>query len=964
MEKAKGLKEDHGKTKGNKENPTPKAKLHVPKDDLYNTLHAHFQSSKGQSKPSDQDKQKDKNIRKHVVTLLQVKKVKQPKVSNKRIFSSFGTSKCKLLCLTSHEALDGSMQAHQTVVQLHHVNFHSNFTIDCRQTWTLDTLELVEKCFDDTTKHVNGAFRLYFTNSDIEPIQWIADDDESVASMMEFLWTILALCIDAHKSLPKTNFPLEELNELSKSLNWAKKVGVDVDLIEVQRNKVASNVVVPSKLTRQRTASDDPTVLSSPSTWKSAEYEDAMSLFGTIQWSDCTAEAVQMQLEQRLKLLDEENIEFLLELQSKNQDKKTIDTIIASVNAVLQQVQRAEKWTEDADSTLATTAANMAQFETLNNHMEIHFKNSVALQETLDKMISAIDIPRETMGILLKPISIFCLENVPEDASPSESSLTKIVEAIRSLDSAIKSVDSYPAQEMSAFQARREELITLGETFSGRFAVAFDTYMSALVKSSTYKGDQGSQTRRRSLSGGHETMSPKKGMFSRDREVSDVKDDRARRPSATVVDDVDYSIKMENIHTQISKYQEACLNISTLSPKTIIALRESYAKHVAPVYSGHLQSFFRGLKDKMPKPKAHGVGKATQWNLSFSHNPSESVITVSASVLLQQALAHIVSLCLKEQSFVRKVFFEQSKKLKPEPVELTLLMEKLFDKLVKRLVDYGDVGVSANIFEAISMIVTTQQHLHTLESPSEFILNSLLSFQLHLKRIVACEHSSRYKTSRNFSPRSKNDVSRLDEAAAGLATDDADSPLTVIYDRLVLGLFDWLEKAAATKPKYSHLVRMENYHCIQGKLHSLCENNSSLKTFAERSHVEYKKNLKAYVTWLWECEVEKLAEIFANIDSLLETVPIEEIQFHISKQDLRKAAESTNHGLEKSMKHISDRLKKHLSHSADMTNAVVQCLKDTALETHEKYIELGRKCFDMEIEPSKERIMALLEKLH
>ncbi len=52
----------------------------------------------------------------------------------------------------------------------------------------------------------------------------------------------------------------------------------------------------------------------------------------------------------------------------------------------------------------------------------------------------------------------------------------------------------------------------------------------------------------------------------------------------------------------------------------------------------------------------------------------------------------------------------------------------------------------------------------------------------------------------------------MDEAAAGISSDEeSDSPLTAIYDRIIAGLFAWLEKAAATKPKYSHLVRLGMY---------------------------------------------------------------------------------------------------------------------------------------------------------
>ncbi|RQM23986.1 hypothetical protein B5M09_003969 [Aphanomyces astaci] len=594
MDKPKAApKDDHGK--GGKGQDATKAKHHVSKDDLHHTLHAHFQTSKGK----ENDKVKA-NIRKHVVSFLQVKKVKKVHNSNKRLFNSFGSSKCKLLCITTHEAMNPDSAAPHTVVQLHHVNFLSNFTIESRKTWSLESLESIENCLDDAQLFPKG-------------------------------------------------------NDL-----YALRLKLQTRAATLRKRRCVCGV-------RGRGV-----VVEGSHIW--------------IQWGDCTAESVQLQWQQRLKLLEDDNIDFLLTLQAKDK-ATTIDVITSAVDVVLQQVHRAEKWTEEAEATLATTAANMSQFETLNNHMEIHFKNSVALQQTLDAMIQDTDIPRDTMGLLLKPVTIFPHDNnIPEGPS-----LPKLLDAIQRLERAIKSVDSYPAKNV----------------------------------------------------------------------------------------------------------QDIFQSIVALSPKSAVILRDVYAKYVVPVYTAHIQAVFRTLKDKVPKPKPHGL-KASQWNinLSFSHAPSESTISVSASTLLQQALEHIVPLCIAEQQFIHAMFFASTKKAttKPEPLELTLLMEKLFEKLPKRLVEFGDAGVSANVFEAVSMIVTCQQQLKALDTPTEYVVNTLLNFQLHLKRSL-----SKYMEDQNL-------VTRLDEAAAGISNDESDSPLPAIYDRIIVGLFAWLDKAAATKPKYSHLA--------------------------------------------------------------------------------------------------------------------------------------------------------------
>ncbi|KAF0764988.1 hypothetical protein AaE_003018, partial [Aphanomyces astaci] len=92
--------------------------------------------------------------------------------------------------------MDPDSAAPHTVVQLHHVNFLSNFTIESRKTWSLESLESIENCLDDAQLFPKGAFRTQFDDKEHEPAQWIVDDDESPTAMMEFIWSILAYSAD------------------------------------------------------------------------------------------------------------------------------------------------------------------------------------------------------------------------------------------------------------------------------------------------------------------------------------------------------------------------------------------------------------------------------------------------------------------------------------------------------------------------------------------------------------------------------------------------------------------------------------------------------------------------------------------------------------------------------------------------------------------------------------------------
>ncbi|OQR96947.1 hypothetical protein ACHHYP_12901 [Achlya hypogyna] len=947
-------------------------KHHVSVEDIQHTLHAHFHAAKKDDKA--------KYVRKHVVTFVQVKKLKT--MASKRMFGSFGNSKCKLLCLTTHETLDTKV-----VGQLHYVNFQANYTIDCRKTWSLDDLVAIENCLDDMADHPRGSFRLKFhePKEASEPLQWVVHPSESATAMKEFIWALSALYADtklaAQGSLAESTFSVQELTDFASEARLQAKFGLDVDLAALQ------HLGTPEHPDRRRSwdpaapavpvspASSDTT----PASLKSAEYDDALALFATIDWTEASVEDVATGWTARLAALEADNMEFLLAFQGKKDEQKAMDPLLGAVDGVLREVKMAEKWTEDADATLGTTAANMSQFEALNSQMEVHFKNSVALESALRAMIEAVDVPRELLGPLLKPVALF---QSAADAAP-------LVPAVRRLDAAIKSVENFPANHMMAFKARKDELAALGAGFSEKLAAALDQFLQQRVKAWTM--DQ-AQSRCRSVSSGSDA--PKKSglsTFGRDRDVSSLtaKDDKLRRPSATATEDADWGFSNETLHRELGEYQELCSSVSVLSGRATSHLRDIYVKHIAQIYGPHVQTVFRSLKDMvgdaagvraygaLPKAKTSLPGKASSWSisLSFSHAPDLPVVTPSQ--LLRQGLQHVLPLCQSEQAFVRGMFFqhEAGRKAKSEPPELTSMMEALFEKFLKRLVDFAEAGVHVNVMEALGMVVVAQQQLAALETKSDFVTNVLLSFQLHLKRVFSKYIEDQEAWLANMHPDTRlvgvlrpvqkmmGLIGRL-ESAGGGSHDEA--LLAPIYERLVSGLFAWLEKAAATKPKYSHLVRLENYHYMHDQLTALSlhgGHSAVVLTSTEVVFAEYSKNLNAYAEWLWRCEAEKFIAAFEAIEKLLETVPEQEVQFHVSKHDVRKAMDVNTQHLDKAIKHIGDRLKKHLSHSPAMIGVVAQSLQALVLTQREHFATIAMACYGMELEPTAARLTALLAKL-
>ncbi|KDO33478.1 hypothetical protein SPRG_02286 [Saprolegnia parasitica CBS 223.65] len=791
-------------------------KHHVSVEDIQHTLQAHFQATKALR----DEKTKEKHVRKHVLAFLHVKKLQT--TSAKRMFGSFGNSTCKLLCMTTHDVVENG--ATKVMGQLHYVNFQANYTIDCRKTWALDDLESLEDCSEDTGSYPRGSFRLKFRDAkDVnEPFHWIAHASESPTAMKEFVWALSALYVDTQLVLPESTFSLQELAELATANDLASKYGLDVNLLAFQQT--------PQHTERRRSWD----VLEAPASpakvaavTKSVELADAIALLTTIDWHNASVESVEAAWHDRLRLLGDANMEFLLTFQgtSSSDERKAMDPLLAAIDGVLREVKMAEKWTEDADTTLGNTSANMAQFESLNSQMEVHFKNSVALEGALRTLIEAVDVPRELLGPLLKPVGIFPTQNSPE---ADVSVLATIVAAVQRLDAAIKSVDAFPAKHMAAFQARRDEFVSIGSNFSEKLAGGLDLFLQQRVKACL---QEKAQNRRRSVSSTSDMPRKSLHVFGRDREASTLppkaiaKICSVRSPSTASADDADWHFCNDTLHRELSKYKELCSSVSVLSGRSTTHLRDIYAKHVAQIYGPHVQSVFRALKEKLPKAKAATSlpGKSSSWSLtmSFSHAP-EAAATITASQLLKQGLEHVLPLCTAEQAFVRSMFFHTEgpgavgqRKAKSEPPELTSMMEAVFEKLLDRLVDFAEAGVHSNMMEALSMIVTAQGAASDVKS--DFVTNTLLHFQLHLKRVFSKYIEEQEAWLESIHPDTRlvgvlgpvqkmmTLIGRLEGAGDG-AHDEA--ILAPIYDRLVTGLFAWLERAATTKPKYSHLVRL------------------------------------------------------------------------------------------------------------------------------------------------------------
>ena len=87
--------------------------------------------------------------------------------------------------------------------------------------------------------------------------------------------------------------------------------------------------------------------------------------------------------------------------------------------------------------------------------------------------------------------------------------------------------------------------------------------------------------------------------------------------------------------------------------------------------------------------------------------------------------------------------------------------------------------------------------------------------------------------------------------------------------------------------------------------------NHPFNQYAEVAHAKYLENLKGYVEWIWNSELHQLAvcalwdvfdltahsimqPLFQQVHTLLDTIPMPEIQFHVPRSSVVKVVNAFN----------------------------------------------------------------------
>ncbi|RLN50928.1 hypothetical protein BBJ29_009375 [Phytophthora kernoviae] len=407
----------------------------ISREDLRHTLHTHFHASRASTKSSPVTSTGFTPARKRVFSFLQVQKPKAL-AENKRLFGH-GTNAVKyfVLCVTIQESTEGNAQ-----LELHYVQLLSNLSVDVRQSWGLNGLDTIEHNGTGPDK-TRGAFALFFTG---EPTsyQWVVETRESVTALHEFLWSVCALSVQNNKMLPRlVRINAEELHVTATKLNLQKAYELDADLLElvaamkkngsIEENG-SGNGTSGESIDGKKTVDNNVGIDVSGLRLASPESNEALRLLDGFDWNEVQLSAVEEDLRKKLRVLEDENITFLLSLDSEasvapsplagangSSKSSSVDKILEAIGTVQKRITFIQDWTNESDESLGQTSSSMQHFEALNNQLEMHFKNTVSLEEALTKLMTQVEIPREQMKIFISPVDIF-----PGDVG--ESSATRL----------------------------------------------------------------------------------------------------------------------------------------------------------------------------------------------------------------------------------------------------------------------------------------------------------------------------------------------------------------------------------------------------------------------------------------------------------------------------------------------------------------------------------------------------------
>jgi hypothetical protein len=182
------------------------------------------------------------------------------------------------------------------------------------------------------------------------------------------------------------------------------------------------------------------------------------------------------------------------------------------------------------------------------------------------------------------------------------------------------------------------------------------------------------------------------------------------------------------------------------------------------------------------------------------------------------------------------------------------------------------------------------------------------------------------------------------------SADFAGNSLGIALQKLATTLLQWVTRVALSRPKYQHLVRMENLYFF---FHSVgARNCAALSRFVEQTEQEFAEERTMYVrSCVWNefaglvCFLEHVDEIvggFVNEDDLI---------YHKPKTEFLKVTRTLDlASVKRGILAIRGRLTKHLSKEAGLADVIPPLVATYFVECLQRFMHVARVSYSTNLD--------------
>jgi len=218
------------------------------------------------------------------------------------------------------------------------------------------------------------------------------------------------------------------------------------------------------------------------------------------------------------------------------------------------------------------------------------------------------------------------------------------------------------------------------------------------------------------------------------------------------------------------------------------------------------------------------------------------------------------------------------------------------------------------------------------------------------------------------------------EDTGGIAGNAVDLAL----QKVASALLQWLEKAAASKPKYADIVRLENYHFFYATLFDARpagRAGGALRGYAAEAGKRYVAARKRYVDWVLRCQLGELSALLDAVERRLTILgcggggggggggvtdadadagAYADVALHIPKARLRRVVDGPDladaAAIAGACAKMRARVRKHISDGSGVLAAVSEHLARELCARYGRLCTLARRCYGVRVAPGADEV--------